>query len=303
MPPDDLAAAKASEASDVALAAATTAGIEVRELDTPTDLAAVAATFDAVWGAPGQTGAVLSPEALDAIVRAGGQVSGAFRDTDLVAATAAFPGRDGDGRPFLQSLATGVVGDVSGSGVGTALKWHQRAWCLARGVTEVRWIADPLDRRTTGFHLVRLGAQVTAYLEDVHGRRDAGPDAGLPTDRLAVRWPLTSPRVRAAASGRAAAPDVAALRRSGAEVALDELADGSPHVVFVDTPRRLVRVPEDVHRLRVTDPDLALAWAVAVRTALGGAIAQGARVTGATRDGWIVVALGGGVAELGDRPR
>lgn len=280
-------------AQQVAGEAARRAEVTVVDLDTHARFVAASRLFDAVWGRPGEAGAVLVPEALAAIVHAGGQVSGAVRDGELVAATAAFLGRDPDGTVFLHSHVTGVLEDRTSSGIGAALKWHQRAWSLARGLGEVRWTFDPLIRRNVAFNLVRLGAQVLGYLDDAYGRVPDARNAGLPTDRLVVRWPLRSPRVAAAAAGRTATPDVDALRRAGAAVALDEQPDGAPHRRFVTTPRQLVRVPTDIEQLRVTDPDLALAWAAAVRSALGEAVRGGARVSGATRDGWLVVARPG----------
>jgi predicted GNAT superfamily acetyltransferase len=299
---DERLAQDASDAVVVADAAATTARVRIGDVHDTAGFTAVSRLFDTVWGRPGEAGAVLGSEALAAIAHAGGQVSAAVRDDEVVGATAAFLGRTDDGRLFLHSHVTGVVDHAIAGGVGGALKWYQRAWCLRRGLDEVRWTFDPLIRRNVVFNLVRLGAQIDGYLEDAYGRMPDVRNAGLPTDRCVARWALRSPRVLAAAAGRTATPDVDALRRSGAEVVLDELADGSPHVTVSSAPRRLVRVPEDVERLRVTDPDLALAWSVAVRATLGTALAEGGRVGGATRDGWLVVATGGGVTELRDAP-
>jgi predicted GNAT superfamily acetyltransferase len=296
-------AAAADDAGAVASAAATSAAVHVADLHTTDAFRTASTLFDAVWGRPGEAGAVLGPEALAAIAHAGGQVTGAWRDDELVGATAAFLGRDEAGTVFLHSHVTGVLDHASGAGIGAALKWYQRAWCLERGLEEVRWTFDPLIRRNVAFNLVRLGAQVGGYVEDAYGRMPDARNAGLPSDRLLARWPLRSPRVAAAAAGRGASPDVAALHRSGAEVVLDERDDGTPHVTVVEARRQLVRLPQDIERLRVTDPDLALAWAVAVRTTVGAAVAAGARVTGATRDGWLVLVVGDRVTELaGDRP-
>lgn len=291
-----------ADAARVADEAARVAGVRIVDLHHTAGFTAASALLDAVWGRPGEAGAVLPPEALAAIAHAGGQVSAAVREDELVGATAAFLGRSDDGHPFLHSHVTGVVDDATSRGIGLALKWHQRAWCLRRGIDEVRWTFDPLIRRNVAFNLVRLGAQVHGYLEDAYGRMPDVRNAGLPTDRFIARWPLLSPRVIGAAAGRTASPDVDALRRSGAEVVLDEEADGTPHVTVTDVPRRLVRVPPDIEQLRLTDPDLALAWAVAVRTTVGAAVGAGARVTGATRDGWLVLAAGDRVTELTDRP-
>lgn len=288
----------AADATDVAAAAARRASVAIDEVHETAAFAAVSALFDAVWGRPDDAGAVLGAEALTAIAHAGGQVTAATRDGQLVGATAAFLGRSDDGVSFLHSHVTGVTEAAAGSGVGTALKWHQRAWCLARGLDEVRWTFDPLVRRNVVFNLVRLGAQVDGFLEDAYGRMPDRRNAGLPTDRLVARWQLTSPRVRAAAAGRAASPDVEALLRSGAEVVLDEDGTGAPHAHASSAARWLVRVPADIEALRSDDPDLAAAWSEAHRTTIGGAIAAGARVTGATRDGWLVVSRGDRVEEL-----
>lgn len=301
----DTGDAPTDDARAAAVVAVETAGraeVELTEVHGSAMFGEVSALFDAVWGRPGEAGAVLGPEALTAIAHAGGQVSAAIRDGRLVGATAAFLGRTDEGRTFLHSHVTGVSEAAVASGVGTALKWHQRAWCLARGIDEVRWTFDPLVRRNVVFNLLRLGAQVNGYLEDAYGPMPDRRNAGLPTDRLLAAWLLTSPRVRAAASGRAAAPDVQALLRSGAEVVLDEDGSGAPRVAASPAPRRLVRVPSDIEQLRVEDTDLAAAWSRAHRTTVGGALAAGARVTGATRDGWLVVSQGDRVAELTATP-
>jgi predicted GNAT superfamily acetyltransferase len=301
-PADGSADAALRAATAVAADAAGRADVRIAEIHETTTFADVSALFDTVWGRPGEAGAVLPPEALAAIAHAGGQVSVALRDDRLVGATAAFLGRTPEGVPFLHSHVTGVVDDALRGGVGAALKWHQRAWSIARGIDEIRWTFDPLVRRNVAFNLIRLGAQVGGYLEDAYGRMQDARNAGMPTDRLVARWVLHSPRVTGAAAGRTASPDVDALRRSGADVVLDALEDGSPHVTVTDAPRRLVRIPADIEQLRVTDPDLALAWAAAVRATVGSALSGGARVSGATRDGWLVLTAGERVAELTDRP-
>jgi predicted GNAT superfamily acetyltransferase len=56
-----------------------------------------------------------------------------------------------------------------------------------------------------------------------------------------------------------------------------------------DATRFLLAVPHDAEALRVADPELAARWRVAVRDVLAGFMADGARVTGFTRDGWYVI--------------
>jgi predicted GNAT superfamily acetyltransferase len=297
MPAEHTMTESIEAARSVATEASRTANVAVKDLHDHAQMVQVSQLFDAVWGR--QEGAVLVPEAMVAFAHAGGQVSAAYRHGELVGATAAFLGRTTDGRPFLHSHVTGVRTDQIGTGIGAALKWHQRAWCLERGIDEVQWTFDPLIRRNVVFNLVRLGAQAVDYLDDVYGRMPDARNAGLPSDRFVATWNLMSPRVVSAAAGRSATPDVAALRRGGAAVALEAQPDGAPRRLFVETPRQLVQLPPDIEQLRATDPDRAMAWAEAVRSAVGEQLRAGARISGATRDGWLVLSTAGeGVEEL-----
>jgi predicted GNAT superfamily acetyltransferase len=290
----------AREAADTAAAAAERAGVHVLPLHAPGAMRDVSRLLDEVWGRDPSAGTILAPEALSAIVHAGGQVSGAVRGERLVGATAAFLGRHDGGEVFLHSHVTGVRG-AGGQGVGKALKWHQRAWALERDIGRVRWTFDPLVRRNAVLNLVVLGAQAVAYEHDVYGRMHDARNAGAPTDRLVVDWVLTAPRVLAAASGRAATPDVDALRRAGAEALLTVGEDDHPEVAEVAAPRQLVQVPADIERLRGQDPELAAAWATAVRSTLGERLGAGFRVSGCTRDGWYVLTADRGTEELAAR--
>lgn len=290
------------DARRVAERAAEAAGVTVTDLHGPLAMDAARGVFDQVWGRGGARGAVLPTEALVALGHAGGQVSGAWRGEVLVGATAAFLGRSRDGLPLLHSHVTAVVPGTEGRAVGRALKWYQRAWCLDRDIPEVRWTYDPLIRRNAVFNLVVLGARVAGFEADVYGPMDDDRNAGAPTDRLWIAWELLAPRVRSAATGRAASPDVAALQRAGAAVALDEDDDGRPRRLVASGPRQLVRVPADIEALRRERPSDAAAWTDAYREVLGGTLAAGYRVTGATRDGWYVLTTDRGVDELAGRP-
>jgi predicted GNAT superfamily acetyltransferase len=284
--------------------AAARVDIEVEDVHGHEPIRAAVALFDAVWGRDAGAGSVFAPEALTALAHAGGQVTVARRrgDSEVVGATAAFLGRDHTtGAVHLHSHVTGVVAGAEGQGIGQAMKWHQRAWALERGITQVRWTFDPLIRRNAVLNLARLGAGVGRYLEDLYGPMPDTRNHGLPTDRLEAIWDLAAPRVRAAAEGRVATPDVNALRGAGAEPLLDVGTGQEPVRTPTSAPRRLVRIPADIEQLRGDDPDLARAWTEALRATLGVAVAGGARVTGCTRDGWYVLAEPAGVQDLQGR--
>jgi len=293
-----------TDARRTARDAAAGADIEVEDVHGHGPIRQAVALFDAVWGREAGAGSIFAPEALTALAHAGGQVTIARRsgDGEVVAATAAFLGRDhATGAVHLHSHVTGVIAGAEGRGIGQAMKWHQRAWALEHGITQVRWTFDPLIRRNAVLNLARLGAGVGRYLEDLYGPMPDTRNHGFPTDRLEAVWDLAAPRVRAAAEGRVATPDVAALRRAGAEPLLEVGPAQEPVITPTAAPRRLVRIPADIEHLRSDDPDLARAWTNAVRATLGVALAAGARVTGCTRDGWYVLAEPVGVEDLRGR--
>ena len=280
--------------------------MELADIDGPADAWAASVAFDRVWGRDADAGAVLPGEALVALTHAGAQVTVARRvgdpDREVVGATVGFVGRDHDtGQPFVHSHVTGVLPEAAGCGIGRALKWYQRWWCLERGIEQVRWTFDPLVRRNAVFNLLALGAQAVAYERDVYGAMDDTVNAGLPTDRLLAVWDLASPRTRAAAEGRGAAPDLDGLRHAGADAWLAVGDDGTPQLTPTDASRRLVQVPPDIEGLRQRDRAAATTWADAIRQTLGAAMAAGERISGVTRDGWYVLARPGGVTELADR--
>ncbi|MFP5310673.1 MAG: GNAT family N-acetyltransferase [Actinomycetes bacterium] len=292
-------AATVAAARDAATGAARAADVTVLDVHDRDAAGEAADLFDAAWGRAREAGRVLPPELLVAMGHAGCQVSVARAGDELAGATAALVGLH-DGEVVLHSHVTAVPPGTERRGVGRALKLHQRAWALERGITTVRWTFDPLIRRNVAFNLVALGARVSGWADDLYGPMPDARNAGTPSHRLVAMWDLTERRVQLAAAGRPHEPDVAALRGAGAVVALDVGPDGGPVAVATDAPRRLVRVPEDVEALRTSDPELAHAWSTAVRDTLGTALLAGARVVGATRDGWIALAAGagGGPTEL-----
>ena len=260
-------------------------------------LVELAALFGEVWGRDPGMGPIVSGEILWALSHVGAPVAAAVADGDLVGGSVGFVGVRDD-TTYVHSHLAAVRPEVAGRGIGRALKWHQRAWCLARDIATVEWTFDPLVRRNAVINLVHLGARPVQWFDDLYGRMEDERNAGLPTDRLLVAWDLADARVRQAAAGRAAEPRIDGLRRAGAAVVLDVDDRGAPVLSPTDAPRRLARVPADIEAIRAQDRDLAAAWAAAAREAIGRAVDAGMRVTGVTRDGWYVLATPGGVAEM-----
>jgi predicted GNAT superfamily acetyltransferase len=218
------------------------------------------------------------------MTKAGNPLSGAYDGTQLVGASVGFFAAPTG--TALHSHVTGVARSAQLRSIGRALKLHQRAWALERGITRISWTFDPLVRRNAWFNLGRLAATALEYLPDFYGRMGDSINGSDSSDRLLTSWALDSEAVVRAAAGEPLRVDLPALRAAGAVAAVSPGPDGGP-VVTAAPPGmpRLVAVPPDVEALRVSDPDLAAAWRLAVRGALG----DGARVRGFSREGWYVV--------------
>ena len=245
--------------------------MDVRELTSPEDLRAASELLAGIWRPTDP----MPYEMLRVIQHLGGYISGVYEAGTMVGACAAFPAADGS----LHSHITGVA--ARGKGGGFAIKRHQRAWALARGITTITWTFDPLVRRNAYFNLTKLAARATAYLPDFYGEMPDELNAGDPSDRLLLSWDLEAPEVAAAVTG-----DPPAEPEAAEVVALAGGPDGRPVERDPAGARRLaVGTPDDIAALRAADASLALDWRRAQRAALGGALTAGYRVTGFTRSG------------------
>jgi predicted GNAT superfamily acetyltransferase len=279
--------ALAATAAADAQAAATAAGVDVRELHEVAELRLVQRLFEDIWRPVPDSPPPASAELLVALAHAGNYVAGAWAGERLAGACMGF--LSAPPRRALHSHIAGVAPGTQRRGVGFALKLHQRAWALDRGLPLAVWTFDPLVARNAWFNLTKLGADASEYLADFYGPMTDAINAGDASDRLLVDWRLDDPRVAAACAGSPAEPDPRALRAAGAQLALDQAADGLPVAGRADAPVLLVRVPPDVEGLRASDPAAASRWRHAVREVLGGLLAGGATVTGFARPGCYVV--------------
>jgi predicted GNAT superfamily acetyltransferase len=275
-------------ATEAGLAAASAAGVQVRELRELAELDAVYRLYDSIWR-PDPKNPPVTTELLRALTKAGNYVGGAYDGDELIGACVGFFSAPAE--VAMHSHVAGVSGMARGRNVGFALKLHQRAWALRRGVSTIAWTFDPLIRRNGYFNVAKLAAQPTEYLTNFYGDMRDGINSGDDTDRLLVRWELDSPAVGAAAARRSATTDVKQM--PGATVALACGTDGRPEAgSAADGGPVLVGVPPDVEGLRRTDPGAAKAWRGALREVLGGLLADGAQVTGFDRTGWYVLEKG-----------
>jgi predicted GNAT superfamily acetyltransferase len=278
-----------AQASSAAEAATRRAGVELAELHEIGELTEAAELFIDIWRTD-RAEAPCTPALLRALAHSGNYVAGARLAGRMVGASVGFlhPAGEAVG---LHSHITGVLDAVQVRGIGFALKQHQRAWALARGLDLVSWTFDPLVRRNAHLNLVKLGAEIVEYLPNFYGRMPDGINAGDESDRCLVCWPLAGERAIAASRGAFAEPDLDALRRSGARVLLQEDPGGRPLAGDPGPPGAtlLAQVPDDIVAMRSADPELARRWRAALRATMGEALGRGLAATGITRSGWYVL--------------
>ncbi|MDH2425585.1 GNAT family N-acetyltransferase [Sphaerisporangium sp. TRM90804] len=247
----DLAAQNAGER-------ARKAGVTIRELRDLPEAHAMIELLTEIWGRP-----LITVEFLRALTRAGNYVAGAYDGGRLVGVCIGF--HEEPAARTLHSHVAGVAPGLSGRGVGTALKLHQRAWALTRDIPTIEWTFDPLVSRNAHFNIVRLGALPVEYLTNFYGAMHDAVNGADETDRLVVRWSLLSPRVVAACSG----------------TPFERPARGPSS--------RRVAAPADIEALRAGDAAAAVAWRRRLRDELAPLMAAGGRVVDFDRDlGYLV---------------
>ena len=120
----------------------------------------VEALLIAIWGMSPH-GAPIPFDLLRSIAHAGCNVSAAYDHAGQLCGAAV--GIVSPGGRSTYSLIAGVLPGSGDKGVGFALKQHQRAWSLARGIDTMTWTFDPLVSRNARFNLTKLGAYASEY--------------------------------------------------------------------------------------------------------------------------------------------
>ena len=225
------------------------AEVTLRELNGLDELARAERFQVEVWGEgerPDNSDIMLS------LQHEGALLAGAFAGDRMLAFLFGFPTATA-GLQHSHRLA--VSPEARGLGLGARMKWFQRDWCLARGITRVRWTYDPLRAINAGLNIGVLGATASEYFVDYYGAMP-GINAGLPSDRIMAHWQLDAPEVVARAEGRAPALP----------------ADLEP-----------VAIPSDIDALMAADPQAALAARLRLRGVLQPAFAAGQAILGFDR--------------------
>jgi len=254
------------------------AGLVVREPHGNLELRALEDLQIDVWGFDARE--AVPAAHFRAVQHVGGMVLGAYLGERLVGFAYGFPAlardawEEGIG---IHSHMVGVGRGAQGVGVGRALKWAQRTWCLERGISWMSWTFDPIQARNARLNFHHLGARSHEYLVDFYGIMPGSLHGNLTSDRLLVFWDLRSRDVAARAERYAAGlgPEPAPL--PAAAWTLQRGSNGEPQPVAApgDGGALRVAVPEDANRLMRDDPPAAARWRMAVREAMAPAVADG----------------------------
>jgi predicted GNAT superfamily acetyltransferase len=182
------------------------------------------------------------------------------------------------GTPHLHSDMLAVLPEYQRRGLGVRLKWAQRDFALAQGVSLITWTYDPLQARNANLNLRRLGASAAEFLPDFYGITTSALHHGLPTDRLLVRWELNDPRVfeRLAAdtAAPAAGPEPPHPRVNDVKWQAGWPVSSEPRL-DLEAPELLLEIPPDWDVLCGAAPRVAEDWHGKVRRAFQAYLGRG----------------------------
>jgi predicted GNAT superfamily acetyltransferase len=195
-----------------------------------------------------------------------GLVLGAFdRDGMMQGFCYGILGRE-QGRLSHASHMLAVRKAARSGGLGALLKWGQRDEILARGIDLMVWTYDPLESLNACLNFHNLGGLSDEYILDLYGETTSPLHAGMPTDRLHLKWYLSSGRVAAHAEGdRGGTSAALAAGEIDAPWALEGEGVGvemRPGIVHLDAgaPRIRCEIPPSIQQIKATDTGLAIAW-------------------------------------------
>ncbi len=247
----------------------------IRDLQSFEDLEQVEAVEREVWGLADHD--VMPATLVIATKEAGSVWVGAFDGPKLVGFAFGFLGME-QGRLILHSHMLAVLDPYRDSDLGYKLKLAQRERALAMRVQEMTWTFDPLQSKNAHLNFGKLGVVSDSYKIDFYGPETSSILHRNSTDRLWVRWPLASRRVRDRLQGKDYRPEVLdAFSRLQPLVQFN--GDGKPLRNDLSTAlarqRIAIQIPSDIGTVEQKYPGLAREWREATRWAFTEALKAG----------------------------
>lgn len=262
----------------------TSKSVVIRDLESFADLEQAEAVEREVWGLADLD---VTPRTLMVATKEAGSIwVGAFDGPKLAGFAFGFLGME-HGNLILHSHMLAVREPYRDLDLGRKLKLAQRERALAMRIQgmqigmqiqEMTWTFDPLQSKNAHLNFGKLGVVSDAYRIDFYGPETSSVLHQNGTDRLWVRWPLASRRVRDRLQGKDYRPEV-----------LDAFSRLQPLVQFNGNGRPLrndlsaalarqriaVQIPSDIGAVERKDPALAREWREATRWAFAEALKAG----------------------------
>ena len=246
--------------------------ITLREIDSISEMKALEKLQQEVWGWDDLDTMPL----MNFIVsrEMGGVLIGAFDGKTPVGFVFGFVGCH-HGQMVFHSHMLAVLPQFRDQGIGHRLKLAQREEALAKGFTCITWTFDPLQSANAYLNFTKLGVIANDYKINFYGENTSSAlHRFIGTDRLWVSWFLESKRVRDRVEC-GCDPELSLEEH----VLLVEMGpDGWPQtrtINSLDQDSLLIHVPADIGVLQQQDPELAVAWRNATRSAFTEALAAG----------------------------
>lgn len=258
--------------------------VSIRDLRTFEDLKQVAAVEREVWGLSDLD---LMPLTLTVATREAGSIwLGAFDGAELVGFAFGILGLEGN-RPSIHSHMLAVLEPYRSLDLGYKLKLAQRERALGIRVgdlriAEITWTFDPLQSRNAHLNFAKLGVISNSYKIDFYGPETSSILHRNGTDRLWVKWPISSRRVQNRVQGKDNRAEMLDTLKTLSPL-IGFNADGRPQRANLEDAMRrqriAIEIPSDILSIEQQDPGLAREWRMATRWAFTAAIQSGFLVT------------------------
>jgi len=256
------------------------AAVTIRALRGVDDMRRVEALEKEVWELADLD---VTPTTLAIATEAAGNIwLGAFDGPKLVGFAFGFLGCE-DGELHVHSHMLAVQAAYRNSDLGYQLKRAQRERVLAMQVgglriREITWTFDPLQSKNAHLNFAKLGVVSHRYEVDFYGPETSSVLHQNGTDRLWVKWPLTSRRVKERLEGKDCRHELLdALRTLTPLVQFN--GDGKPArsdlVAALQRQRIAIEIPSDIGAVEEKNPELAGEWRRATRWAFTHALQAG----------------------------
>ena len=224
-----------------------------------------------VWGMPDLD--VVPLNHLVAAKAAGGVLLGAFDRETLIGFVYGFVSHE-HGTVAHHSHMLAVKPAYRNFNLGYKLKLAQRERVLAQGITVMTWTFDLLQSLNAHFNFNKLGVISDRYFINFYGADAASFLHRNGTDRLWVKWLLTSRRVSGRLEGTVSALELEKVIPL-VQLGIDDSPRRNDLTEGLSQEQALIEIPADINALERRSGELAIEWRESTRWAFTEAIAAG----------------------------